>query len=268
WLGEDSVWTYRHAAPDVADAETVALNGPILSRSLAAGRFTDLVAKGAPVFGATSEEIYVPTPLGVGQFPASGQAIGHYALPGPPGLMHLPNGELSTLSQKGLIGLESGAVTGTCASLHAAGFGLPPEAELEKVERVGDQDFRILYSLAGRRFLPVVRCDDRASSDLLRGAPWISRAIAEERRRHVSVMRPLQDSTAVLDVVILEEAVAVSDGVRRRVSLEPGIDGNLRALLNDERARAVLVVTDEDVYLVDKDAAISTLSTTEIGAAQ
>lgn len=38
--------------------------------------------------------------------------------------------------------------------------------------------------------------------------------------------------------------------------------------LNDDEARAVLIVTDQEVYLVDKDAAISTLASSEAGAAR
>lgn len=260
WQGADRFWSYRRDAMNQPSARGIALNGPIISRRIEAGRFSDLTAIGAPSFSSNGQAIHVPTSIGIARLQLTGQALGHYAYNEPSHLLVLPNGEPAVLSRLGLLNLKDSKIPDSCTALNSGAASLPAEAAIEKIERQSNTTYRVTFSYRGQRYFPLVDCAASTPAQLAQGGYWLSRANVGARIRHISAMRTKSETTNLLGLQIKKSTARISDEAFRSATLGTQIEGDLRATLNTTNARAFLVATTKDLYLIDKDAAISHLA--------
>jgi len=258
WRGADALFYYRQIADSGATGLAFAVNGPIISRKIAQGRFTDRVATGPPQPVGRDGDLLFPNPLGAARLDGWGQITELYSYDDTLGVATLTGAGPVVLTSDGLHTLDPDSRTHGCGGLSdALQRQMPEGVTVSSVSVRPGQAVHLRGSDANGPIMVSSSCD--ASGFRLFADP-----LGVDRRiRHISWMRSLPGATASL--VILQQdngEIAISDGAGRVLSLVADVSGELLGTFAGTQPRGVVILTDQDAYLLDVDAAVMALART------
>lgn len=263
WRGQDAIFQYRHQAETGAQALAVAANGPLIARALLDGQFGDRVAMGAPQPVQGTRNLMVPTAFGVALLDQTGQTNAVYSHADVLAVATLPDVGTAILTRSGVFPVADMPDTPAdeCAALPSVLAGFPQDHSVQSVTVRGSDLIHFRGMGPDGAFLASARCtDDRllvSSQEFIVG----------ERIRHVATLRTLENAT---ETVLIKQAgdgrLVLTDGRTRHVALDD-VRGDLIGVYAASQPRAAVILTDDDAYLLDIDAAISALSNAQPDAA-
>ena len=261
WRGQDALFQYRHNVKTGAQALALAANGPLIKRKIAVGQFTDRVAIGAPQPVPGTRDLIVPTAFGASLLNENGQTGAVYSHADILGVATLPGTGTSILTRSGVFPVANPTTVSpeNCPSLPQVLVQIPQDHTVQSITVRGSNLVHFLGTGPNGTFLASARCkDDRllvASQEF----------IVSDRIRHIAVLKHLEGPT---QTILLEQAtdgrLVLTNGRSRQVPLS-GVSGTLIGVFAASQPRAAVILTDEDAYLLDMDAAISALGATDMG---
>jgi hypothetical protein len=260
WRGQDALFQYRHHAETGAQALALAANGPFVTREIVAGQFTDRVAIGAPQPVQGTLDLMVPTAFGASLLNENGQTSAVYSHADILGIATLPNAGTSILTRSGVfpVALRTSGAPESCPSLPQVLARVPQDHTVQSITVRGSNLVHLRGTGPDGGFLASARCDD----DLLLVSS--QEFIVSDRIRHIAVLRQLEDATqTVLVKQATDGRLVLTDGRSRHVPLD-GVSGTLIGVYGTSQPRAAVILTDQDAYLLDMDAAISALGVADI----
>jgi hypothetical protein len=243
--GGDPLWDWFATAAGPL-AETLSRNGIRLQRAIVAGRFSDLVATGAPVV-LEGDHLLVPTIPGAIVL-QDGRPAGIYA--GTESLLPLrsDDGGLVLASRSDLISVEGSSTTPECVG--APGFlaGLPADTVLRKATRHSAALLTLSLVIADRRTDVLLDC-----SALGRAREWSLSADLSGRYRLAAQAGDWPSDSAELLLTATEGGLAVEAlGLKPFVfSGLPGTD--LLSLALDASRKSAFVLTRDNLFVMDMD---------------
>ena len=254
WRGQDALFQYRYQADAGAQALAIAANGPLMSRKILDGQFSDRVAIAAPQPVQGTNVLLVPTALGASLLDSAGQTSALYSHADILAVTSLPDRGPSLLTRSGVFALDDALNdTDLCTSLPNTLRQIPEDVTLTTVTTRGLNLIHLRGTAPDGPFLASVRCDDDRLLVLSQ------EFVVDGRIRHVSVLRALPDATqAVLVQQMRDGSVVITDGRSRTLPL-PSVAGGLIGVYAASHPRAAVILTEQDAYLLDIDAAISAL---------
>lgn len=263
WRGQDAIFQYRHHAETGAQALAVAANGPLISRALSDGQFSDRVAIGAPHPVQGTRDLMVPTEFGVAVLDQRGQTSAVHSHADVLALATLPDVGTAILTRSGVFPVADmpDNTPDECAALPSVLARFPQDHSVQSVTVRGSDLIHFRGMGPDGEFLASARCtDDRllaSSQEFMVG----------ERIRHVATLRILENAT---ETVLIKQArdgsLVLTDGRTRHVRLDD-VRGSLIGVYAASQPRAAVILTDGDAYLLDIDAAILALSRAQPDAA-
>lgn len=258
WQGRDPYWFYRDSLNGPPEASAFAANGPLMSRVINAGRFSDLVAIGAPrPFG---DGLIVPTTIGAMSMARDGTLRAYYRLEDMRGLLIDASDTAVAVRGDALEPLipTSDALL-DCPAL-ASLLTDRSDLSLPVLVRKGDV---VKASVAGQRDSTRAITVDCAADvvEQLR-----EDTVTTDRARYDAQLRNLPEPTGQLRLQVNESGkLYLSDARNRFVPLEtPGELGDLLGLYPAPEGRTMAAIFEGDVLQLDVDAAISLLASAEI----
>lgn len=255
WRGQDALFQYRHHTEKGAQALALAANGPLITREIVAGQFTDRVAIGAPQPVQGTFDLIVPTAFGASILDADGQTSAVYSHADILGVATLPDTGTSIFTRSGVFPVTNSTMAAaiSCRSLQQVLAQIPQDHTVQSITVRGANLVHFLGTGPDGAFVASARCDD---DRLLVSSQEF---ILSDRIRHIAVLRHLDDAT---QTVLVKQStggrLVLTDGRTRHVPLND-VSGNLIGVYAASQPRAAVILTDEDAYLLDLDAAISAL---------
>lgn len=246
--GSHGPWLYRASLQGTAPLAMRARDrgGAPLGRAMSEGRFTDLIATGAPVAAAPPEPALtlIPTPAGIAGIAADGGETPLRTMTGPPPLALLVtgSGDLQTLTADGLAGGDH-----PCPLQHAVA-GLDA-MRFTALAMAGDDLLEITGRRNGKPVFYSVSCGEAAVA-----MPW-AMAVPVAGRRRVTANRLPWDRVWLNAVDGQIAAAAVTPAPAR-----PFLAGTQPPLRLLDGGAHAFAVTGDDVLTIDVDALVSALS--------
>ncbi|WP_299771219.1 peptidoglycan-binding domain-containing protein [uncultured Tateyamaria sp.] len=256
WRGADALFEYRQTVADGPSGLGIAANGPVVARRLEQGRFADRIASGLPQPVDRSGSVLFPNAFGAARLNGAGQITDLYSYAEALGVATLTEAGPAVLTRGGVQSIDPNASTPGCGALsEALRQYMPDGVDVTAVTVRPGHAVHLRGRDANGAFLASKLCEAdalRLFSDPLN---------VETRARHISVMRSLPGATSSL--VIQQNAaghIVVGDGAGRELSLEGRISGTLLAVFAGSQPRGSVILTDQEAYLLDVDAALTALS--------
>jgi peptidoglycan hydrolase-like protein with peptidoglycan-binding domain len=254
--GRDALWQWwQEGGKPFASANS--LNGVVLGRLLAAGRFSDLVLSGPPLLVADGT-LLVPGAQGVLVLdPGGGTPRGIYALAPEGALTRSASGEPVWLGPSGpmLLRGEGGAVEAgqlACPGLAALSVLLPEGNRLLRLQPGGAGWVDALISTGEERVQALMDCRDPAQSRL-----WSHRRDVSDHSRSLSMGAA---SISEMQIAWQQGTVALSDGVTEAI-LPAGADvAALRGMASPLGGGALFAIDDRRLIEISLAPAISALA--------
>jgi hypothetical protein len=254
WRGQDALFQYRHQGEQGAEALGLAANGPLVARKLLAGQFTDRIATAMPQPMAGANDLLVATPVGASILARNGQTRAIYSHADVLGVALLPGAGPSIMTRNGVFPVSDNDLS--CQSLATALGQLPADHLVRSIITSGADLLHLHGNSSDGRFSASLRCD---TDQLLALSQQFE---VYDRTRHIALMRTMPEATQALLVKQDGDGrLILTDGRTRQVPLA-GVEGTLIGIFGATQPRGLVIVTDREVYLIDVDAAISTLRDT------
>lgn len=245
--GADATYTW-HTGQGGAAADGVALNGLPLRRDLTGGRFGDLFVTGAPLPDSQGR-ILALTRAGVVVVGPNGPE-GTYAKADPAFLVPDPAGLPLALGPAGAMPLTGGDRP-ACVALADLPARLPRDARVLRSHRVAPDAVEVLVATKEGERLPLLVPCAAVQSALT----WSLPLDVTNRGRFRAIG---SDVVAARLVASLDRSrLVLADTAGRGVALESGITGKPLAQVAAPDARAAIVATDQALYRLDTDRALS-----------
>ncbi|MBT6544530.1 MAG: hypothetical protein HOL77_10720 [Rhodobacteraceae bacterium] len=262
WRGQDALFQYRHNAKTGAQALALAANGPLIKREIAVGQFTDRVAIGAPQPVQGTRDLIVPTAFGASLLNENGQTGAVYSHADILGVATLPDTGTSILTRSGVFPVANPTTVSpaNCPSLPQVLVQIPQDHTVQSITVRGSNWVHFLGTGPNGAFLASAHCED----DRLLVAS--QEFIVSGRIRHIAVLSDLEgDTQTILVKQETDGRLVLTYGRSRQLPLG-GVSGRLIGVYAASQPRAAVILTDEDAYLLDMDAAISALSDTDMAS--
>ena len=262
WQGNDGFWTYQEGPAGPVSASALALNGPLLQRQVSRGRFTDLVALGAP--RPLGSDLAVPTAQGVLVIGPDSRARGIYSFDRLLGLVPSRDDALSpmALTPAGLGSLlddDALQTSDACGSesLSTDAFATGP---IRTIERTAERLRFVATEATGETRAVTIACQAP-------GLLPVGRSIdVTSRTRHVAQMQGQSEATSRIELwATPDSGLMLTDGRRRQVDPGEAGAGPILAVYGATGARTMIAVLEADVLELDVDAAITLLAAQELG---
>lgn len=260
WRGGDRLYQYRMGRNGEPTALASASNGPQVKRQLKAGRFSDRIAQGDPIPLSLDGKLAIPTAASIVVLLEDGQSETILAYTDSATLVHMPSLGPVVVAASGVHSLSGQLEDSTeqCSGLNLALASVPADVRIHRVQSRGSDLFVLRGMGSSGVFRATARCDAKEILD-------VSVTIdVSDRVRHVAAMRTLPQSTRVIEPVqTVAGTLMLTDGYGRRVELISGV-GQLLATLGPAQARRLVLVTEQEAYVLNIDAAISALARTQV----
>lgn len=246
WTGQDPIWTWWDK-DDGSLAEAPARNGPVVSRVLAAGRFSDIVASGAPM-AISDGRLAVPTGIGATLIGRNGPEAIFAAAPG--GVLAHGVGGTPVLIGAGMpIGVE-GPATPECAALPGLVSRLPGETVLRRIEATGNAA-DLWLDANGDRLQIHVDCNSPADA-----LAWSLPVEVSNRARFLAYPGENGILTASLQTDTMSFRLVPDLGIVAGLPVK----GAPLSMVSAPDGRAIALVTRTDVALADTDTVLRALA--------
>lgn len=262
YRGRDPLWTWW-STDEGPRADSISLNGLLVQRSIAAGRFTDLVVTGAPMAG-DGGQLFVPARLGVLRLALDRRAVtGLYAgndadsggytgvlVPDITGAPVVVSGDGANSLQGEPRAVPPGALA--CPALHGLPGVLGGRGRILSVAASGTGHVSVVLGFADLQRQVLIDCADITSS-----LSWSSIHLTADHPRSLALG---EHAIAELGVSLDAGQIALADG--RREARAPGIaDGTVRALLRHPGGDEVFIADMRALYSVSVTSALGYLAT-------
>lgn len=267
WRGNGRVWSYYGKPEGAPTAEGRALNAVLVLRRLVEGRFADRIAVAVPraVSLPQSDEgsgIAVPNMFGsliVDPDGVPAQIVSH---PGLTGLLSsVVGGYLA--AGPGRTGELALSNTGTCENIDAVVQAIPREYRILAIElRRGSDLVLSLMTQDGDVHYFSASCTP--GSEAL--VPLRETLTMDSRPRHRARLAGLPNNTGTLrfqaatSQTASPTALEMSDGRTRNLREDLSDSGALLGILGRTQGRTVLALFEDEAFLVDVDALVTTLA--------
>ncbi|UXX83795.1 peptidoglycan-binding domain-containing protein [Roseovarius pelagicus] len=258
WRGQDALFEYRQTSGSVPTGLGIAANGPVITRTIADGVFTDRIATGLPQPLGSGGAIIFPNPLGAARLDDVGQITALYSYADALGVTTMAGAGPTILTRGGARAINQDGTADGCEGLTSAlQTQIPEGARLDTISLRADRTVHLRGTDADGPFITSIPCEPgglRVFADTLE---------VDNRTRDLSQLRALPNATGALVVSRSEDgAISIGDGFSRQLSLGPSIAGTLLGTFAGTQPRGVVILTDEEAYLLDVDAALSALAKT------
>lgn len=247
WTGRDKIWDW-YQTDTGPQASGVALNGPVMTRALAAGQFKDLFVTGAPSVLA-SGAIVTPTQVGATVIGPKG-AQGVYAREKPVALMRGTDGTPQIVDSTGILPLGDDGAT-SCAAVQDVAARLPEGVSILRIEAQTREMAAVTVQAPDGRVQMLVPC-----ADFERSVYWTDMTDVSDRARFLAQAASWPDSGGQLAISLTQKGFDIGSGGTTGISVQLAIEGLPLALFSGGNGRATFLLTDQDFYRVDTDHAI------------
>jgi hypothetical protein len=257
--GQGMVWQWFATAAGPL-AETMSRNGFRLERRITEGRFSDLIATGAPLW-LDDDRLLVPTLVG-GLVLGSDRVIDIYASSAAVLPVRADDGGLLLLGPADSIPVSTASANPECNALASVVAALPENTVPVKTARHASDALTLMVEQPAGRLQILVDCAASAlASGAALGREWTAIADVSDHARLAAHSATWPSANPVITLSFRDGSLTAEAGGSPLNIVAPALGSVPLSIGVDLARKSAFVLTNEDLFVVDMDRLITKIAT-------